>query len=165
MTDRRNQEAVMASSIALAVSEVPSAVLHQPEIARRIVERGGLAEVRFWVRDPKPILPVLFQGQFLLPRWGSDYRHGSPCPTTGWIWRKELDRIAAAGLEIHPVMIPANAACENGIWYRVREGIEGALVYDALGQAMTYMLVDTASHYYQTMTRSTREPILRGEVI
>ncbi len=63
------------------------------------------------------------------------------------------------------MIIPANAGCERGIWFALRQGIEGLLVFDPMNQPYVYMVVEPASHYYRTMTRSPRMPALIGERI
>jgi hypothetical protein len=86
-------------------------------------------------------------------------------PATGWVNKEELQDGSWQLVESHAVMIPANAGCDNGIWYRIREGIEGLLVYDNQERPVVYLLVAPASHYFRTMTRSYRMPVLVGEVI
>src|SRR5262249_29650192 len=50
----------------------------------------------------------------------------------------------------------------NGGWFGIRQGIRGVLVQDEDGAAVVWMLVEAASHPYQTMTKSARLPVLGG---
>jgi hypothetical protein len=54
---------------------------------------------------------------------------------------------------------------EQGIWFRVRQGIRGLLVRDEHGVEAAYMLCEPASHYFGVMTRSERMPVLVGDRI
>src|SRR5437868_9699208 len=119
----------MATGIALSVREFPSVVLASPEIQRRLYGRGGEDEVRFWSQDRLPCLAVWHGQQFILASWGSGYNRRAGLPRCGWVWREDIERDWTQ-IETHKVMIPANAGFENGIWYRIRQGIEGMLVYD-----------------------------------
>jgi hypothetical protein len=54
---------------------------------------------------------------------------------------------------------------EKGIWYRIRQGIQGLLVRDEKGVEVAYMLYEPASHYFGVMTHAERMPVLIGERI
>jgi hypothetical protein len=54
---------------------------------------------------------------------------------------------------------------EKGIWFRIRQGIQGLLVCDEKGVEAAYMLCEPASHFFQVMTRAERMPVLIGERI
>lgn len=155
----------MAEGVALSVQEIPSTLLEHPGIQRRLYGEPNRREVRFWFRDRWPCLPVLHEGQFRLARWGNRHASYSALPGTGWVWREDLGQELWSGIETSPVTILANAGHEGGVWYRVRRGIEGLLVHDEKGRLVTYMLVEPATHYFRTMTRSPRMPALVGEVI
>ena len=64
-----------------------------------------------------------------------------------------------------PVDIPATAGLENGIWFRVQQGMRGVLVAEDGHPPTVFMLCEPASHYYRIMTRSERMPVLIGERI
>jgi hypothetical protein len=155
----------MADGVALSVQEFPSGMLEQPGIRRRLYGEGACREVRFWSRDRWPCLAVLHGGRFLVARWGNRAARRSALPAAGLVWKEELHTGRWAGVETHAVTILANAACDGGVWYRVRQGIEGLLVHDEEGRPITYMIVEPATHYFRTMTRSDRMPVLIGEVI
>jgi hypothetical protein len=155
----------MATGVALSVQEFPSAVLELPTIRRRFYGESEQQEVRFWSNDAWPCLAVQHEGQFRLARWGNRRARGSPLPGPGWVWKQDLANALWTHIETHPVTILANAGFDGGVWYRVRQGIEGLLVFDEKGKPVVYMLVEPATHYFRTMTRSSRMPALRGEVI
>ena len=54
---------------------------------------------------------------------------------------------------------------KNGVWFKIQPGIKGVLVKDERGIATVYVVCEPATHYYQTMTRSKRMPVLIGERI
>jgi hypothetical protein len=56
-------------------------------------------------------------------------------------------------------------ALDQGVWYRVRQGIRGLLVPDERGIAVAYMICEPATHYYRIMTRNGRMPVLIQERI
>lgn len=66
--------------------------------------------------------------------------------------------------EAQPVEIPAVAGLQNGVWFRIRQGVRG-LIVEADEVRAAYMLVEPASYYYKIMTRSERMPVLIGERI
>lgn len=155
----------MCAGIALSLTELPVEWHGRADVQRRIHQRGGEAEARFLYRDPDPLLPVLYDRQLRLVPWGNRRGRARGLPKTGWTWKATIQRQGWAGLETHPVIIPANAGCERGIWFALRQGIEGLLVFDPMNQPYVYMVVEPASHYYRTMTRSPRMPALIGERI
>jgi hypothetical protein len=63
------------------------------------------------------------------------------------------------------VVVPATMGLENGVWFKIRQGIRGVLVHDERGEVVVDLMVEPASHYYKTMTKSTRMPVLVGERI
>jgi hypothetical protein len=64
-----------------------------------------------------------------------------------------------------PVDVPATLALDNGVWFKVRQGIRALLVRDERGEPVVYPLVEPASRYYLVMTRSEWMPVLVGERI
>jgi hypothetical protein len=155
----------MAEGVALSVREFPSSLLEHPGIVRRLYGRGGDEEVRFWLRDRWPCLAVLHAGQFRLTRWGNRHARRSSLPRAGVVWKDDLGHAPWSDLETHRVVILANAGYDGGVWYRIRQGIEGLLVYDEKDKPITYMLVEPSSHYFRTMTRCEGMPVMIGEVI
>jgi hypothetical protein len=54
---------------------------------------------------------------------------------------------------------------DQGIWYRILHGVQGAVVHDEPGRPRVYIVCNPASHYYRTKTRSDWMPTLVGEQI
>jgi hypothetical protein len=61
--------------------------------------------------------------------------------------------------------VPASLILHNGRGIAVRQGVQGLLVRDEAGTHTVYVLCETASHYYEVMTRSNLAPVLVGERI
>ena len=116
--------------------------------------------MRFLYRHPRPCLPVWRQGQLEIVRWGARRGDGKELPCTGWTWQGTVEAGEWAKWAAEPVDVPATLALENGIWYRVRQGVRGLVVADAEGLDRVYLICEPASHYYQVMTRSQSMPVL-----
>jgi hypothetical protein len=155
----------MCNGIALAQSEVPTQLLERLKEENRLFDRGGEIEVRFLFRSAERILPVWHEGQFKLVRWGCRRGESKVLPVTGWTWQESLEKGHWNGLDPELVEIPATMGIENGIWFRIRQGIRGLLVQGDRASLVVYMLCEHATHYYKTMTRSNRMPVLVGERI
>jgi hypothetical protein len=67
--------------------------------------------------------------------------------------------------EAERVIIPATMGVDGGIWYRIRDGVQGLLVRDERDAPVVFVLVEPASHYYQIMTRSVWMPVLVGRPV
>jgi hypothetical protein len=154
----------MCSGIALAYSELPLNLIERHGLDKQVHERGGEREVRFLWRADR-LLPVWHAGQLEVIRWGSRRNQTKVLPCTGWTWLTAVEEGCWNAWEGEEVLIPATMGHENGIWFKIRQGIRGILVQDERGKAVVYMVVEPASHYYQTMTKSTRMPVLVGERI
>ena len=61
--------------------------------------------------------------------------------------------------------MPATLGLDNGVWYKVRQGVRAILVRDDWGEAVVYPLVEPSGHYYEVMVRSPWMPVLVGERI
>jgi hypothetical protein len=67
---------------------------------------------------------------------------------------------------IERVVIPATMGLDNGVWYRIRQGIRGLVVADERGCPRVYVLCEPSTHYYKVMTRgSCWMPTLIDELI
>ena len=86
-------------------------------------------------------------------------------PAGGWLRQADLEKGLWAELRPEPVDVPACFGLDRGVWYQVREGVRGVLVYDAAGVPHVYVLTEPATHYYRTMTHSAWAPVLIGERI
>jgi hypothetical protein len=155
----------MSTGIALAYSELPLELMERYDLERRVHDRGGEREVRFLWRHQEKVLPVWHEGQLQIVRWGCRRGDSKFLPCTGWTWQATIEDGRWAAWEAVPVDIPATTALENGIWYRVRQGIRGVLVHDEQEEPVVFMVCEPASHYYEVMTRSRRMPVLIGERI
>jgi hypothetical protein len=62
--------------------------------------------------------------------WRGDSR---ALPCTGWTWQGTVEAGEWSQWEAEPMDVPATLALENGVWYRVNEGIQGLLVADEAG--------------------------------
>ena len=155
----------MCIGIALAGSDMPTEMTGRLEIARRLHHRGDRPEYRFLIADRSPRLPVLRNGQLVLPRWGNMREQSRLLPKAAWTWRETIEAGGWNHVETESVIIPASFALEGGVWYKVRIGLQGLLVADENGQAVVYLICEPSSHYYKIMTRSDRMPCLISERI
>ncbi len=155
----------MCVGIALAWSELPTELIGRHGLERRVHERGGEREVRFYFRDRSPRLPIWRDGRLEIARWGNGRGDSRFLPRTGWTWLSTVQEGYWRELGPIAVDIPATIGLERGVWYRIRQGIRGILVPDERGHAVVYMICEPASHYYQVMTRSNRMPVLIEERI
>lgn len=153
----------MLTGIALAVSEMPLALIERHRLRRH--ERGGEQELRFLYRDRQPTLPVWHGGQLRLAPWGCRRGESRVLPCTGWTRRITVEAGRWAGWDAEAVDVPATVALDNGVWYAIRQGVRGVLVHDERGVPRVYVVCEPASHYYRVMTRSDWMPLLIGERI
>ena len=70
------------------------------------------------------LLPVWHEGQLRLVRWGTRRDESQILPPTGWTWQASVESGGWGAAELHPVVIPATLAIENGIWV-VRADVAG----------------------------------------
>jgi hypothetical protein len=153
----------MCVGIALSLSELPS--LLAEGLADRVHNRGGEPEVRFlWSARPT-LLPVFWEGQLHVVRWGNRDRAERQLPPTGWTWRETVEAGRWAALAPEPVVIPAEFGLAGGVWYKVKQGVRGLLVRDRSGRPLVYMICEPATRYYRVMTRAEWMPTLVDEVI
>ena len=61
----------MCTAIALAYSELPLALIEEHGLTDRVHERGGEKEVRFYWQANPAFLPVWWDGQLRIVRWGN----------------------------------------------------------------------------------------------
>jgi len=149
----------MCTGIALPVSELPEDLvrLHERRLARR--EGSSERELRFLFRDPEPELPLSVEGHIKVYPWGNRDAE-LRLPRTGWCRQESLE----AGLWRHwqpqPVIIPAAFGLERGVWFVIKEGLQGIMVWDRRGRPHVYMLTQPATPSYQLLTRHARMPVL-----
>lgn len=155
----------MCVGIALAWSELPTELIERHGLNRRVHERGGEREIRFFYRDRQPRLPIWRDGRLQIVRWGNGRMRSWVLPPTGWTWQSTIEEGYWRELDGVFVDIPATLGFDRGVWFRIRQGIRGILVPDERGAAVAYMICEPASHYYRVMTRSSRMPLLIEERI
>jgi hypothetical protein len=165
MAPGAQKERPMFAGVALALSELPRALLEAHGLGRRVHERGGEREVQFLLRDAAPLLPVWYGGQLEVLRWGNRRGESRALPCTNWTWLATVEAGGWAGCEAEEIVIPATLGLDGGIWFRIREGVRGVLVHDEEGRPRVYVLCEPASHYYRIMTRSDWMPCLVGQHI
>jgi hypothetical protein len=141
---------LLMDGIALAWSDVPLALIEQHGLQEIAHDRGGERELWFLRRSNRPLLPVWHDGQLEIVRWG---RKGG-----GLTWQRTVDDGQWVGADL--VEIRAASGLDNGIWFRIHQGVRGLLVR---GEA--YVIVEPSSYYYRVMTRRDRMPVLIGERI
>ncbi len=155
----------MCDGIALARSELPTELIGRHGLDHRAYSRGGEPEIRFFYRDRRPQLPIRRDGQLQIVRWGNGRGQSRFLPRLGWTWESSIDDGEWRHLDPVYVDIPTTLAVDQGVWYRVRQGIRGLLVPDERGFAVAYMICEPSTHYYQIMTRNPRMPVLIQERI
>jgi hypothetical protein len=156
----------MLSGLALALSELPLELMARHGLERRICDRGGEREVQFLFSDAERILPVWRDGQLEVLRWGNRRGESAQLPCTAWTQIDTVEYGGWGGRPVEPAIIPATMGLDKGVWYRVRQGMRGLVVYDEGGRPRVYVVCEPSSHYYQIMTRGSRwMPVLIDERI
>lgn len=152
--------------ISLAWRLLPLTLIEQHGLRNRVVTRGDQAdgEFRFLYRDRQPVLPVWYGDELRIFNWGRPGR-GSPLPYSRVITHEALRAGELRELEPEQVDIPASFGWDRGVWYPVKQGVQGILVRDRDGTPIIYVVTRAATHYYEVMTRNTRQPILIDQVI
>jgi hypothetical protein len=156
-------------AISILKQRIAAELYEQYQLETRASHRNQDAaeEVLFDFADRKhePRLPVIVAGRMYICLWGNRGDKGSRVPKTGWCRQESLDAGKWQWLKPEPVVIPATFGLEKGIWFPIREGVEGVFVRDEANRPRVYMLTQAASTYYSNMTKHDRMPILVGETI
>ena len=158
----------MCKGISILKARLKQELFGQYELEKRLARRGESAqeELQFMYPGAPPIeLPVLQGGDIVITPWGNRDNKESRLPKTGWCRRESLEAGKWRWLAPEKVIIPADFGLEKSVWFQIQEGLEGVLVRDEQEQPHVYMLTQPASHYYQTMTRHERMPLLVGQEI
>jgi hypothetical protein len=155
----------MCTSIALTISELPLSLIEEAELEKRIYDRGGEKEVRFYWEAIPTVLPVWWNGGLHIVPWGNKDRNECKLPATGWTWLETIEEGKWSSLAPEPVVIPATYGFADGVWYRVKQGMRGLVVLDRAGKPVVFMLCQPATRYYRVMTRAVWMPVLIDEVI
>ena len=86
-------------------------------------------------------------------------------PCTEWTWRENVKSGRWSLIEPKPAVVPARWIFSNGVWVKVKTGVEGLVVYDRTGQLVVYVICRLPTRYYWVMTQSEWMPRLIGEEI
>lgn len=151
------------TGLALMLSEVPNDIAD--EYPERVYERERRQEIQFhWWQAPT-LIPVVWNGQFQVLRWGNKDRRGR-LPYGGWIALSQIEAGALAHVRPEEVVIPANLGHHRGVWFMVEEGFRGVILPSVPGGPVVYLLVEPATNYYRNMTeQSDTMPALVNQVI
>jgi hypothetical protein len=155
----------MLTAIAISYSTVPMELFKKPRLERRVHHRGGEREIQFHLQDRESLLPAWHDGQLIIARWGCRRTESLVLPCSGWTHLVSVETGRWADWRAEEVMVPASLCLDNGVWYRVSQGVRGVLVRDERALLRVYPICEPASHYYQVMTRSAWMPALIGERI
>ena len=157
----------MCKGISILKARLKQELFEQYELAHRVTMRGEDTdpELHFMYTDPVVQLPVVHDGQLVIYEWGNRGNKESKLPRTGWCRNESLQAGKWRWLSPEPVEIPADFGLEKGVWFQINQGMRGIVVRDEIQQPHVYMLTQQASHYYQTMTKHERMPILLGQEI
>lgn len=111
---------------------------------------------RVTLMDKKAILPVRSFGGNEFLEWGNN----------GTFHCKKEMIVKGAWAHMRPelVEIIANRALTHGIWFQVKEGIQGVTV-KINGHKKCFILTEPATHYFKTMTGADRMPVLIRQLI
>ncbi|AMV30078.1 hypothetical protein VT84_37135 [Gemmata sp. SH-PL17] len=154
----------MCTALALPLTELPLTLIDQHSLHDRVYERGE-KEVRFYFQARPCVLPVWWNGRLHVVRWGNHDRSERKLPPTGWTWEESVSEGKWSVLAPEPVKVPANYIFTNGVWVKVKQGVEGLLVRDRQERPVVFLICRQSTRYYQVMTRSEWMPALMGEVI
>lgn len=120
-------------------------------------------EVRVYFAKPHAVLPIFLNGRNILLPWGN--RENPSLPRTGFCKLESLQAGKWQWLKPEPVNILASSALTNGVWFQVKQGIQGLIIKNPAGHELCYMLTQTSTHYFRTMTGAERMPVLTNQVL
>jgi len=157
----------MCKGISILKNRLRQELFEMYELAQRLGTRGEAAppELHFMYTDPVVQLPVMHHGELEIYEWGNRGNKESKLPRTGWCRQESLEAGKWRWLAPEPVEIAADFGLEKGVWFHINHGLRGILVRDEVDQPHVYMLTQSASHYYQTMTKHERMPLLIDQEI
>ncbi len=159
----------MPDAISLSTRELPIRYCALTAIQSRLWKRveSDEEEVLFRFRGglQPALIPVVYQDEFRIVRWGNGERHSRQLPYPGTVHVNDLRKPAWKRLRPVDVVIHAQALLHRKVWISVVDGIQGICVFDEHGIATAYMVTEKSTDYYQIMTKSGVMPRLVGEVI
>lgn len=147
----------MCQAIRYNQHEFPEEMLKQHQL--RCIDN----EVRVYYAHKKALLPVLLNGENQLIKWGN--KENFKIPKTGFCKKESLEAGKWRWLHPIPVTIPASAGLMNGIWFQIREGIQGIIIKNEQGGEHCYIVTQPATHYFKTMTGAERMPVLINQIV
>lgn len=153
----------MCTGIAIAVSEVPEPFA--ASVPNRVHNRDGLRELQFHFWEQPTVLPVQWEGELRLLRWGSKDRR-SQLPFGPWISEDQV----SSGVLVHvnPVraIIPANMGFDRGTWFLIEQGIVSVVLPEVPGGPVVYLLTTQSTNYYRNMAgKCETMPVLVDQTI
>lgn len=158
----------MCRALSILKNIIRQELFERYELQRLVHRRTEAAAEEIWFdyadRAQRVLIPAIVDGQLGIYEWGN--RSGkAKLPKTGWCQRESLEAGRWRGANPQPVDIPANYGLEKGVWFPITQGIRGILVRDERSEPHVYMLTKPASHYFQTMTKHDRAPVLIDQEI
>jgi hypothetical protein len=130
----------MFQGISLSFHSLPDSILNTaPDLDERTHRRNEKADPEVWflLRDRMPLLPVWWEGQLRLVTWGR-------CrPKLPGLWqcpRADLEAGKWSRWEPKAVQIPADFGRDSGVWFDIREGLEGVVIQEKPGRRRMYSL-------------------------
>lgn len=119
-------------------------------------------QIRMHVNQKGALLPIEHHGEHKLVAWGNQ---GEDLPKTGYCKLESLEDGKWQWLNPEPVRIIASFAWSKGVWFQVRQGIRGILVYDRAEKPHCFLLTQPATHYFKIMTGADRMPVLIDQIV
>src|SRR5579871_6719290 len=121
----------MCAGVAVYWRDLPASIVERHELRDRVTVRcaGAEPEVQFLHRAVPRLIPAWHEGQLDIYPWGSRGR-GTNLPAMGWARLEEVAAGAWGQWHPEPVIIPACFGYDKGIWFQIKEGIQGILVHD-----------------------------------
>lgn len=119
--------------------------------------------VSFFDKEAYLPIKILSENRFVL--WGNKNNPRLRVPLGAFLAFENIKSGQISQLKPKIVDVIANAAQENGIWFQIKVGIKAILIKDIYGKEHAYILTMPATHYFKTMTRSEKMPVLIKQVI
>ena len=159
----------MCRAISILKNRINLELYEEYNLRNRIRQRSDSAGEEivfdFADRDHNPQLPVIHNGRTLVCEWGNRGGRVPKLPKTGWCREESLIAGKWRWLSPEQVVIPAQYGLEKGIWFTIKEGLQGIVVRDQADAPHVYMLTQAASIYFQNMTKHDRMPLFVGDQI
>jgi hypothetical protein len=155
----------MLTAVALPRSALPLRQIERHGLDALAHDRGGEKELQFHLTASVPVLPVRHEGQLCIVRRGCRRGESRLLPAGGWTRLARIESGCWPQCGAEAVEVPAALGYDGGVWYAVRQGVQGLLVGAGRGAGRFYLVCEPASHHYRVMTRSDWMPVLIGQRI